>query len=448
MIDDRYGTVVIGSGPGGRWAARELAGAGMRVALAEHELVGGECPWWACIPSKTLIRPPEVQWEARSSAGVGEADLDWEDTRRYRDYMVSDWDDSKKAKSLEEAGIEIVRGRARIARRGRVEVGERMLEAEHVVVATGTTTAVPSIDGLDGVEFWTNREATGLKEVPRSVAVVGGGPVVVELGQMLRRFGSEVTLIEAADRLLSREDDHVSAAIEKELKSEGIGLRLGAKATRVAKDGDGLRLSVEGGDDVRAEKLLIAAGRKPNVEDIGLDTVGIEPGKKGIEVDQRCRAGEGVWAVGDVTGVAQFTHVASYQGRVAAADILGREVRADYRAVPRVVFCDPEVAAVGLTQEQAEEQGVKLTTATVELSEADRRETYGRDLEGHLTVLADRDRGVVVGAAAVGPLAGEWIHMLVLAIKAEVPIAVLRDSIYQFPTFAEMVQMAVRKLEV
>jgi pyruvate/2-oxoglutarate dehydrogenase complex dihydrolipoamide dehydrogenase (E3) component len=448
LSESHFDAVVIGAGPGGRNAARPLAKEGMKVAIVERELVGGECPFWACIPSKTLLRPPEVKSEAEESAGVEEPSLDWEETRRYRDYMVSDWDDSEKAKSLEKAGIEVVRGDARLAGRGRVEVGERVLATERIVIATGSTTAVPPIDGLDGVEYWTNREATALKGVPASVAVVGGGPVAVELGQMLRRFGSEVTLIESADRVLSREDAHVGEAVAAALEAEGIRLLLGSEVKSVARADGGVRVVVDGGDELEAERLVLAAGRKPRLDGLEVDAVGIEPGKKGIEIDDRCRAEEGVWATGDVTGVAQFTHVASYQAQIAAGDMLGRDVRTDYRAVPRVVFCDPEVAAVGLTQEQAEGEGVKLATATVDLSNADRTETFGRGLEGHLTLLADRERGTLVGAAAVGPLAGEWIHMLVLAVKAEIPVAILRDTMFQFPTFAELVKMAARRLEV
>ena len=448
LSESHFDAVVIGAGSGGRHAARPLAEEGMKVAIVERELVGGECPFWACIPSKTLLRPPEVKSEAEESAGVGELELRWDEARRYRDYMVSDWDDSAKTKSLEKAGVEVVRGDARLLGRGRVEVGDRVLAAERVVIATGSTTAVPPIEGLESVEYWTNREATALKDVPASVAVVGGGPVAVELGQMLRRFGSEVTLIESADRVLSREEARVGEAVAAALEAEGIRLLLGSEVKRVSRVDGGVRVFVGGGDELEAEKLVLAAGRKPRLDGLNVQAVGIEPGKKGIEIDDRCRAADGVWATGDVTGVAQFTHVASYQGQIAAGDILGRDVRTDYRAVPRVVFCDPEVAAVGLTQEQAEGEGVKLATATVDLSDADRAETYGRGLEGHLTLLADRDRGTLVGAAAVGPLAGEWIHTLVLAIKAEIPIATLRDTIFQFPTFSELVKTAARRLEV
>ncbi len=448
MGENDFDVVVIGAGPGGRNVARPLAEAGMRVAIVERELVGGECPFWACIPSKALLRPPEVRSEARAAAGVGVPELEWEEARRYRDYMVSDFDDSAKAQSLEKAGIEVVRGDARFLGRGRVEVAERVLAADRVVIATGSTTAVPPIEGVESVDYWTNREATALKEVPASVAVVGGGPVAVELGQMLRRFGSEVTLIEREKGLLSREDEQVGKTVAAALEAEEIRLMLGSEVTSVTRSDVGVRVTVDGKQELEAEKLVLAAGRKPRLDGLGLEAVGIEAGKKGIEIDERCRAADGVWAIGDVTGVAQFTHVASYQAQIAAGDILGRDVRADYRAVPRVVFCDPEVAAVGLTQEQAQQQGVKLASATVDLSRADRAETYGRDLQGHLTLLADRDSATLVGASAVGPLAGEWIHMLVLAIKARVPVATLRDTIYQFPTFAELVQAGVRELEV
>jgi pyruvate/2-oxoglutarate dehydrogenase complex dihydrolipoamide dehydrogenase (E3) component len=444
---EKFDAVVLGAGPGGRGVAKRLAGAGRRVALVEAELVGGECPFWACIPSKTLLRPAEIVGGARHFPGLSAPAQRWEEIARYRDYMNSGLDDTAKAKSLEEKGVEIVRGAGRIAGPGRVDVAGTALETDRIVIATGTTSAVPPVDGLDSVDYWTNREATTLHEIPESAIVLGGGPVGVELGQMLSRFGSDVTIVDTADRLLAREEPPVGELLAELLEAEGIGVRLGAPARAVASSSAGVRVRLEDGEELEAARLLLAVGREPRVDGIGLDTVGITPGERGIEVDERCRAAEGVWAVGDVTGVAAFTHVAAYQARIVVADILGEPRDADYRAVPRVVFSDPEVAAVGLTGEQARERGIAVAAADVDLSEVDRTETYGKDLRGRVGVVADRDRQVLVGAWAVAPQAGEWIHSAVLAIKAEIPLAVLRDTIIQFPTFSEALLTTVEQLE-
>lgn len=443
-----FDAVVLGSGPGGRGAAGALAKAGLSVAMVEAELVGGECPFWACIPSKALLRPVEARGEAEHVAGLAAPALRWPEVAEYRDYMNSGLDDSAKAKSFADRGIEIVRGHGRIATPGSVEVDGRTLDARHIVVATGTASAVPPIDGLDGVDYWTNREATALTQIPPSAIVLGGGPVGVELGQMLSRYGAQVTIVEGAQRLLAREHESVGDQLAGLLRGEGIALRLGMRAAAVERSGDGVSVQLESGERLSAERLLVAVGRRPRVEGIGLEQVGIEPGERGIVVDQHCRAAEGVWAVGDVTGIAPFTHVAAYQAAVACADILGAPRPADYRAIPRVVFCDPEVAAVGLTPDGAREHGIRTRMASVDLSEVDRTETYGRDLEGHLGVLADADSGTLVGAWAVGPLASEWINGLVIAIRARVPIDVLRDTIVQFPTFSEAIVTAVRRLDL
>jgi dihydrolipoamide dehydrogenase len=360
--------------------------------------------------------------------------------------MNSGLDDSAKFEKYSRQGIEIVRGWGRIVDAGTVEVEGRRLATSRIVVATGTSAAIPDIPGLDQVEFWTNREGTTFKEVPASIVVLGGGPVGLELGQMLHRYGSQATLIEAADRLLAREDSRVGERLEKLLCAEGIDVRVGTRVQGVERQAAGVRVRLEGGGALEAERLLVATGRKARVEGIGLDQLGVEHDQHGIKVDSRCRAADAVWAIGDVTGVAPFTHVAAYQARVAVGDILGREVRADYRAIPRVVFTDPEVAGVGLTAAQAAEQGIQTSEAVIDLSEVDRTATYGRDLEGALGLLADAQRQVVVGAWAVGPLASEWIHSAVLAIKADIPLGVIQDTIMQFPTFSEAFQMAAARL--
>jgi dihydrolipoamide dehydrogenase len=441
-----YDAVILGSGPAGHGCATRLNDAGLRVAMLESELVGGECPFWACIPSKTLLRPAEVVSEADHAAGLSRPPSNWSEIIEYRDYMNSGLDDRAKFTKYSKQGIDVVRGRGCIAGSGTVEVDGRRLTTERIVIATGSSAAVPDIPGLDEVEFWTNREGTTFREVPASTIVLGGGPVGLELGQMLSRYGSQVTIVEAADRLLAREDPRVGELLDKLLPGEGIDVRVGAGVQRVEPQPGGVRVHIEGGGTVDAERLLVATGRRPRVEDIGLETAGVEYGDHGIKVDPRCRAAAGVWAIGDVTGVAPFTHVAAYQARVAVADIRGRDVRADYRSVPRVVFTDPEIAAVGQTAEQAREDGIETREAVVDLSEVDRTMTYGRDLEGALGLLADARREVLVGAWAVGPLASEWIHSAVLAIKADIPLGVIQDTIMQFPTFSEAFQMAAARL--
>ncbi|HZU61950.1 MAG TPA: NAD(P)/FAD-dependent oxidoreductase [Solirubrobacteraceae bacterium] len=445
-----FDAVILGSGPAGRGCARGLSEAGLRVAMVESELVGGECPFWACIPSKTLLRPAEVVSEARHAAGLSRPSWRWEDIRAYRDYMNSDLDDGAKFDQYSKEGIEIVRGWGRIVDPRTVEVDGRRLATARIVIATGSVPALPDVPGLDQVDFWTNRQATALNEVPGSTVVLGGGPVGLELGQMLSRYGSQVTIVEAADRLLAREDPRVGQRLGRLLGAEGIQIRVGVGVARVERPADGsapgVRVHLQDGGSLDAERLLVATGRRPRADDLGLENLSVAHGEGGIRVDSRCRVTPGVWAIGDVTGVAPFTHVAAYQARVAVRDILGQEVQADYRAVPRVVFTDPEVAGVGLTAAQAAEQGIRTSEAVLELSEVDRLLTYGRDLEGEVGVVADASRSVLVGAWAIGPLASEWIHAAVLAVKAEVPLAVLRDTMMQFPTFSEGLQMAAARL--
>ena len=433
---DRYDAIVVGAGPVGQVCAGELADGGMRVAIVERELVGGECSYWACIPSKTLLRPGEAVEAAREVAGAAEAvtgSIDLDSALEYRNFMTSDWDDSDAVGWLDDKGVDLLRGEGRIAGPGRVIVGDETYDAERIVVATGSSPVIPPIDGLrelDGI--WTNREATEFTELPEALTVLGGGPVGVELAQAFHRFGSDVTIVEGESRLLPREAEMIGEAVGEALSAEGIAVRLGEHASSAEQDSDGrFVLRFEKGEDVVGDRLLVATGRRARVHEIGLDTVGIEPGKQGIEVDEQLRAGDGVWAIGDATGIWPFTHVGKYQARVAARAILGdSDARADYRAVPRVVFCDPQVAAVG------ESSGAAV--GTVALSGVARTSTYTReyaDRPGFLTLVSDGSK--LVGAYAVGPEAGEWLQQATLAIRAEVPIPVLRDTIQPFPTFSE-----------
>lgn len=445
--NDVFDAVVIGAGPAGEVAASRLHDQGLRTALVERELIGGECAYWACIPSKTLLRPAEVRGEAQRTAGTSAPEQRWEQIAEYRDFMIRNLDDSNQVSGYEETGIRVFKGKAVLAGPGRVRVGEHTLQTKHIVIATGSDAKIPSIPGLAEAGFWTNREATTLKEIPRSVVILGGGPVGIELGQFLRRFGSDVTLIQAADRLLVREDPRVGELIAERLRADGITLHLGSNAIRVTHDTGGRVVELDGGSRALGEELLVATGRSPRTGGLGLETVGIDAAAGGIGVDEHCRAGAGVWAIGDVTGVMPFTHVGMYQGRIACADIAGQPTHADYGAIPRVVFSDPEVAAVGLTERQATERGIETTSARVRLADAIARPwTYEQDPGGELGILADRRREVLIGAWAVSPLAGEWIHYAALAIKTQTPLAVLRDTVAQFPTYTEAYLKAIEQL--
>jgi pyruvate/2-oxoglutarate dehydrogenase complex dihydrolipoamide dehydrogenase (E3) component len=440
--------VVLGAGStGGAFAAAlRRHDPDVPIALVERELVGGECSYYACMPTKALLRPGEALAAARNVPGAAEAVTGPLDVARvfwHRDEVTSGWDDSEAVPFFTDQGIEVVRGEGRIVEPGLVRVGDRELEYERLAVATGSLPSVPPVPGLDGLAFWTNREATTTREVPRSIVVLGAGPVGCELAQFFRRVGSQVALIDIADHVLPRDDPEAAAILQAALAEEGIDLRLDVKIDRVDQGGGDstFRLSLEDGGTVEGERLLVATGRKANVEGFGLEHLGVTIGKSGIEVDERLRAAENVWAIGDVNGIAMFTHAGKYQARIAAADAAGLDVRADHRAMPAVTFTDPQVASVGQTS------GNGLVTSTWEVDSTARASTYERPRhDGLLKIFADRKREVLVGAVAVGPESGEWLGQLTLAVKAEIPVAVLRDTIQPYPTFSEAVFFAVRDL--
>jgi pyruvate/2-oxoglutarate dehydrogenase complex dihydrolipoamide dehydrogenase (E3) component len=443
---ESFDVVILGAGPGGEVALNTLVKHGKRVALVEREVIGGECTNWGCIPSKTLLRPTELRGKAMRAAGIHTPMLDFESLAEYRDYMVSNHDDSERVARYEARGVKVFKAPGRIAGRGRVEVDGETLKCDAIVVATGAEAVIPPIPGLQEAGYWTNREATDITEIPASAVVVGGGAVGLEISQFLARFGSRVTVIQGGDRLAPRDEPRIGARLAEILADDGIELVLNRKAVEIRRNGPDRAVVMDDGSEARGEVLVVATGRKPRVEGLGLETVGIEPGRRGIEVDERCRAAEGVWAIGDVAG-GGFTHVAKYQGRIAARDILGHEVKADYRAVPRVYFTDPEVAAVGMTEAEAREAGLDVVATEIFLPTSIARPyTFQREPNGIFGVVVDQSRDLLVGAWAVAPLAGEWIHQAVLAIRAEITCEVLKDTIAQFPSYSEALGAALRSL--
>jgi dihydrolipoamide dehydrogenase len=444
---DRFDVAILGAGPAGEHAAYALSAEGRKVLLIERELIGGECTNWACIPTKTLLRPSEVREESERTAGVHAAALAWPDLARYRDFMTSAGDDSARVKRYDEMGVTVVKGQGRLDGPGRLAVDGAQFVADSILITTGSDPVVPPVEGLHEAGYWTNREASATYEIPASTIVLGGGPVGIELAQFLRRFGSEVSVVQGSPRLAEREDERVSELLAETLRTEGVDVRTGIHGQRVRLDGDQRVLSLDDGSELRGERLLVAVGRRPRSHDIGLETIGVEPGRGGIPIDEHCRVADGVWAAGDCTGVMLFTHFAKYQARVAMADMRGRPVKADYRAIPRVIFTDPEVAAVGMSEAQAREAGIDVAVSRIELPTTIARPyTYEQDPRGELSVVFDRARRVMVGAWAVSPLASEWIHQAVLAIKAEIELDVLLDTVAQFPSYSEAFLSALQQL--
>jgi dihydrolipoamide dehydrogenase len=362
--------------------------------------------------------------------------------------MIRYLDDSGQVRGWEQAGATVIKSPARIAGRGRVEAGGRLLQADHIVIATGSRPLRPPVEGIDAVTVWTNREATTVRDIPDRVLLIGGGAVGVELGLFYARMGAQTTIVQRAGRLIDREDPRVGELAAQALAADGVTVRAGRTVTRAERVAGRALVTLDDGTQVETDVIILGAGRGPDTADLGLDAVGVQPGERGgIPVDEHCQAGPGLWALGDVTGVAMFTHVANYQARVVADNILGRERAACYDGIPRVVFADPEIAAVGLTADQARHRGMDIAAAEISLADTLARPwTYERDPRGTLGVVADRGRRVLVGAWAVAPLAGEWIHQAALAIRAQIPVDVLLDQVPQFPTYSEGYLSALEKL--
>lgn len=438
--------VVLGAGSAGEHfvgALRRLD-RDVEIVVAERHLAGGECSYYACLPTKTLLRPTEILAAARIAPGAAEAvtgEIEVERVFWWRDQVADGRDDGWHASWLADQGAELVRGEARVVRPGAVEVDGRELEYEHLVVATGSTPEVPPVEGLAELDYWTSRDAVWAGRVPESLVVLGGGPVGVELAQFFHRMGAQVTVVESNGHILARIDRDAGELLRERLEEEGIRVVVEAWTERAEATGSGCRLHLAGGAALEAERVLVATGRRPNVRGIGLEQLDVEITSRGLTVDERLRAGKGVWALGDAAGIALLTHVGKYQARVAAANIAGRDVVADYRAIPAAVFTDPQVASVGTTR------GEGVVTARYEIA-GGRLSTYERPRRpGFLKLAADPERRVLVGAVAVAPEAGEWLGQLTLAVRAEVPLDVLLDTIQPYPTFSESIFHALRELE-
>jgi pyruvate/2-oxoglutarate dehydrogenase complex dihydrolipoamide dehydrogenase (E3) component len=443
--------VVVGLGVGGEIVGGKLAKAGLSVVGVEAGLVGGECPFWGCVPSKMMIRAANLLQEARrveGMAGTASVTPDWAPVaRRIRDEATSDWDDSAAVERFQETGARFVRGHGTLTGPGRVEVDGTVFEASRaVVLATGARPVVPPIEGLSDTPYWTSRQAVEAEELPASLAVLGGSAVGLELAQAYARFGVAVTVVEIADRLLPAEEPEASAVVHEALTADGITVHTSAEAQWVAhRDGE---FQLDLGDRrVTSGELMVSTGRRADLVELGVDAVGLDPKAEVAEVDERMRAGERLWAVGDVTGHGQFTHVATYQAMIAVRDILGQPgPPADYRAVPRVTYTDPEVGVVGMTEAQAREAGLNVVTGKAELPTVARGWIHKAGNEGFLKVIGDADRGVLVGATSAGPAGGEVLSMLALAVQEQVPVRRLRHMILAYPTFHRGIADAVRGL--
>jgi pyruvate/2-oxoglutarate dehydrogenase complex dihydrolipoamide dehydrogenase (E3) component len=459
-MPERAEAIVVGMGPGGEEVAGRLAEAGLDVLGIEAKLVGGECPYWACVPSKMMIRAANLIAEARrvpGMAGTTTVQPDWAPVaRRIRDEATDNWDDRVAVERFVKKGGRFVRGRARLVGPRSVEVNGTVYEATRaLVIGTGTEPAVPPIEVLAGTPYWTNREAIEADMLPETLAILGGGPVGVELGQVLARFGVAVTVVEAGDRLLAREEPEASALAAAALESDGVTIQVGVSAGKVLYDPDAgftVNLADAAAGSVNAQQLLVATGRRTDLRALGAGELGVPPDAHFLPIDDMCRVTEGVWALGDVTGKGEFTHVAMYHAGIVIRDILSSQgigdpgPPADYRALPRVTFTDPEIGAVGWTEAQARDRSPSVRVGVAQVPASARGWIHKAGNAGFIKLVEDADRGVLVGATSAGPVGGEVLSALAVAVHAQVPVDTLRHMIYAYPTFHRGIEDALRAL--
>jgi pyruvate/2-oxoglutarate dehydrogenase complex dihydrolipoamide dehydrogenase (E3) component len=451
VSEHEFDVVVIGMGPGGEHVAGKLAKAGLSVAAVEEKLVGGECPYWGCVPSKMMVRAADLLTEGRRIPGMAGSSTiapDWAPVAaRIRAEATDNWDDTVAADRFEAAGGTLFRGHARISGPGQVQVGADLLRASRVVIGVGTEPAIPPIPGLAGTPFWTNRQAIETEQVPDSLIVLGCGAIGAELAQVFSRFGAQVTVVEAADRMLPAEEPEAGRLIAAVFGREGISVLTGIAAAGVSHDGARFEVTLADGAQLTAQRLLVATGRQADLGRLGVAAIGLDEQARAIDVDARMRAADGVWALGDVVGKGAFTHMAVYHAEIIIADILGQPHHlAEYHAVPRITFTDPEVGAVGLTEAQALADGINVSTSSSQIPSSARGWLHKAGNDGFIKLVADADRGVLVGATSAGPAGGEVLSMLTLAVHEATPVQRLREMIYAYPTFHRAVQDALGEL--
>ncbi len=457
MSLDQFDVVILGGGSAGVLVASLLADAGQRVAVVEERLVGGECPYYACIPSKAMLFAAEVRHVIGHAVEAGAASRPQKldpDREAYaaavarRDVVAEHRDDAGEVADLERRGVAVIKARGRIMGPNRLLAGERELGWGHLVVSTGTVANRPAVPGLDPAAMWTSEDAYSRSELPAAALILGGGAVGCELAQVYTRFGCRVTLVQRPPRLLHNEPPVVSEALAAVLRSDGVEVLVNTQAARARAHGSALRVTLDDGREVDAERVIAAAGKRAILDSLGLEVLGIKPTEKGfLPVDAHCRVPghPNVWGAGDVTGIAQFTHTANYQARIVAANILGGDRRADYRAIPRGVYTEPAVASVGVAEDAARRQGIEAISAVMDVGQTARAWATGKKT-GVLVLTADRARRILIGASALGPDAEEWIGEAALAIRAEVPLEVLADLVHPFPTFSEAYEPPLREL--
>jgi pyruvate/2-oxoglutarate dehydrogenase complex dihydrolipoamide dehydrogenase (E3) component len=452
MTEHAVDVVVIGMGPGGEDAAERLAEAGLSVAGVEARLVGGECPYWGCVPSKMMIRAADLLAEGRripGMAGSSQVHPDWAPVAaRIRAEATDDWDDKVAVDRFTGKGGTFFRGHGVITAPGVVTVGDHVLRSRRgIIINTGTEPVIPPIPGLAGTPFWTNREAIEATAVPASLLVLGGGAIGAELSQVFARFGARVTVVEGAGRLLALEEPEAGALIGEVFRREAIDVHTAARATGVRYGDAGFTLTLANGAAVTGDELLVATGRRANLASVGVGVLGIDEEARAIPVDDHLRAAPGVWAIGDITGHGAFTHMSMYQANIVVADILGQEISpAEYHAVPRVTFTDPEIGAVGLTEAQAKERGMTVRVGSTQIPSSTRGWIHKAGNDGFIKLVEDAERGILVGATSAGPWGGEVLGALSVAVHARVPVRRLREMIYAYPTFHRAIEAAVHDL--